>query len=273
MAPSIASGPLCTQDSLSKDLRSLGIQKGDTLMVHSSVKSLGWVAGGVETVIRALLDVLGEEGTLVVPTHTIDNTDPSTWEPPDYVPVPSEWWQTIRESFPAHNVHTTPSRRMGQLPEVVRTWPGALRSAHPQTSFAAVGRNAAKITEGHELDSRMGEKSPLAKLEGLQAKVLLLGVNFAKATLFHLAEYRTDYTPTIQSCFAIKVNGERKWMSVSDKKWGGETFAQLGKDFAQEKASAVVTGRVANADCFVFPVVEGLEYAVQWLNSHQDLMK
>ena len=70
-------GPLCTRSSLAADFRSLGVNPGSILLVHSSLSSLGFVCGGAEAVVLALLDVLGEKGTLVVPTHSSDNSDPA----------------------------------------------------------------------------------------------------------------------------------------------------------------------------------------------------
>ncbi len=82
-----------TRSSLARDLRSLGIKAGDLVLVHSSLSSLGWVAGGAPAVVLALRDVLGEGGTLVVPTQTGDNSDPKDWSRP---PVPEAWWPLIR---------------------------------------------------------------------------------------------------------------------------------------------------------------------------------
>src|SRR5687768_2870661 len=105
-------------------------------MLHSSMHSVGFVAGGAQAVVQALLDVLGPEGTLVVPTHTPENTDPAGWSRP---PVPQAWWATIREETPGFDPDRTPSRWMGRIAETVRCWPGALRSDHPQVSCAAIG--------------------------------------------------------------------------------------------------------------------------------------
>jgi aminoglycoside 3-N-acetyltransferase len=70
-----------------------------------------------------------------------------------------------------------PSRWMGVLAEAVRTWPGAVRSDHPQASFAALGKHAAAIAEGHRLDDALGEQSPLGAVYRLHGKVLLLGAD------------------------------------------------------------------------------------------------
>jgi aminoglycoside 3-N-acetyltransferase len=89
---------LVTIDSLVRDFRDLGIAEGMTLIVHLSLRSLGWVSGGPVAVILALEEVLGQDGTLVMPAHTTDLSDPSQWKNP---PVPNAWWQTIRETMPA----------------------------------------------------------------------------------------------------------------------------------------------------------------------------
>ena len=146
-----------TRASLAGDLRRLGLESGDIVLVHSSLSSLGWVCGGAVAVVRALLDTVGPGGTAVVPTQTGDNSDPKHWQHP---PVPRSWWPVIREHMPAFDPAVTPSRGMGVIPEVVRTWPGAVRSDHPHTSFAAVGPAAAELMAGHRLDSELGEESP-----------------------------------------------------------------------------------------------------------------
>ncbi len=114
----------------------LGLSAGQTVMVHSSMSQMGWIAGGAEVVIRALLTVLTPSGTLLMPAHSGANTDPAQWVNP---PVPEAWWPIIRAQTPAYNPITTPTRGMGVIAEQFRSWPGALRSAHPTVSFAALG--------------------------------------------------------------------------------------------------------------------------------------
>src|SRR5215216_7553101 len=91
---SIAASPSpVTRDGLAADLGRLGVRPGSVLLVHSSLSSLGWVCGGAQAVVEALLDALGPDGTLVVPTHTGGNSEPSQWQ---HQPVPEDWWPVIR---------------------------------------------------------------------------------------------------------------------------------------------------------------------------------
>lgn len=89
-----------TIDSLTKDLYKLGVKPGDTLLVHVSMKSLGWVSGGPQAVIQALMDALTSEGTLVIQTHSPTLSDPAEWQNP---PVPEHWHETIRQTMPAYD--------------------------------------------------------------------------------------------------------------------------------------------------------------------------
>ncbi|MGA4842697.1 aminoglycoside N(3)-acetyltransferase [Streptomyces sp. G45] len=256
-------GPLCTRATLAAELRALGVSRGEILLVHSSLSSLGWVCGGAEAVVRALLDALGEDGTLVVPTQSGDNSDPAEWTDP---PVPQEWWPDIRAWLPAYDPRTTRTRGVGVIPETVRTWPGAVRSAHPQTSFAAIGPRAAELMDGHALDCRLGERSPLAHLERAGARVLLLGAGFASCTAFHLAEYRGP-APLVENSFAVLTGGGRRWMTVREPAISEDRFADLGADF--EKERPVVRGSVGAATARVFALPEAVAYAETWLPRHR----
>ncbi|MFT7837865.1 AAC(3) family N-acetyltransferase [Saccharothrix sp. BKS2] len=262
--PKPPTGPLCTRDSLAAQLGEAGLRAGDTVLVHSSLSSLGWVCGGAGAVVSALLGVLGPDGTLVVPTQCGDNSDPARWRNP---PVPESWWADIRASMPPYDPRTTPSSGMGVVPEVVRTWPGALRSAHPQTSFAAIGPRAAEVVADHALDSQLGERSPLARLEALGARVLLLGVGFDSCTAFHLAEYRLPAPPRADNSFAITTPRGRVWTTVRDVAVDGDDFAELGAAFVGERP--VHHGRVGAAGTRLFPLAEAVAYAEVWLAEHR----
>ncbi len=256
-------GPF-TVKSLAFDLRNLGLLAGDTVIVHSSLSSIGYVVGGAQAVVLALLEVIGTDGTLVVPTHSGDLSDPSGWENP---PVPEAWWSVIRESMPAFDDKLTPTRKMGAIPEVVRRLPGALRSDHPALSFCAVGPNAEVITSGHELAFGFGEASPLARLYDHNARVLLLGVGHDRNTSLHLAEYRIHQEDeVIQQGAPIMVDGERQWVPYETLDYDTDDFGELGAAAGEMGLERVGTVGVATARLLSQPQL--VDYAVEWLRTN-----
>jgi aminoglycoside 3-N-acetyltransferase len=260
-------GELVTRARIGDDLRRLGLGGGDIVLVHSSLRSLGWVCGGAVAVVQALLDVVGPAGTLVVPTHTGENSDPEHWINP---PVPESWWEVIREHMPAFDPAVSRSYGVGVIPEVVRTWPGAVRSNHPHTSFAALGPAAAELMADHRLDSQLGEGSPLAALERAGGTVLLLGVGFDRCTTFHLAEYRVPGLPMGEFAAAIQTPRGRRWSNYTDVKIDSDDFAALGA--AYEETGTVRRGRVGAADSRLFPVRAAVEFAVDWIRDNRRIL-
>ena len=252
-----------TVASMVAELLTLGIEPGMTLLVHSSLSALGWVAGGPVAVVLALEQVLGQNGTLVMPTHTTGLTEPSLWQNP---PVPEAWWETIRHETPAFDPAISPTRKMGAIVECFRTQPRTLRSTHPHVSFAARGPNAAAITAKHSLEAGLGEESPLARIYDLGGYVLLLGVGHGNNTSLHLAEYRATYAGkalTTQGA-PMLVAGERQWVTFDDLDWSDSDFPQLGADFAHT-TGLERNGRVGRASARFMPQRPLVDYGVVWM--------
>jgi aminoglycoside 3-N-acetyltransferase len=253
-----------TRASLAVDLADLGVRAGSVLVMHSSLSTLGWVCGGPVAVVQALLDVLGDGGTLVVPTHTPENSDPSGWSNP---PVPESWWPMIRAETPGFDPAITPSRWMGLLAETVRTWPGARRSNHPQTSFAAVGPAAEAVVADHRLDEMLGERSPLARIYDLDGDILLLGVGHDSNTSLHLAEYRVPRPVRARVGAAVLAGGQRTWATWEDVDLEEGDFEVLGADL--DASGAVTTGPVGSADCRLMRQRAAVDFAVTWMAAHR----
>jgi aminoglycoside 3-N-acetyltransferase len=255
-----------TVDSLSKDLTSLGVAEGMVVLVHSSLSSIGWVCGGAVGVVLALEQALGAGGTLVMPTHSGDLSDPADWSNPA---VPEAWWQSIRDTMPAYDPLMTPTRGIGAVAEVFRRQSGVRRSLHPNYSFAAWGRESEYITSGEKLDYSMDLDSPLGRLYELDAHVLLLGAGHESNTSLHLAEYLANVDATSHvDCFApVLRRGARQWARFRDIDFDCDDFEDIGAAF--EATGRCRIGRVGNATAKLMRQKDLVRFAVDWMREHR----
>ena len=247
-------------------LKEIGLKQGLSVMVHTSLSSLGFVCGGAQIVIESLLETVGIDGTIIMPTQSWKNLDPSTgvhWE------EPKEWYDIIRENWPAYDKDITPTNTMGSVAEMFRKWKGTLRSDHPARSVAAWGKYASYITENHDLSNIFGEGSPLSKLYDLDGYVLLIGVGYDKNTSLHLADVRANY-PSKHNCIehsAILENGKRLWKSYETLFVDGEDFDQIGKAFEENYTVKKVT--LGNGTITLIKQRELVDFAVKWIEANR----
>jgi aminoglycoside 3-N-acetyltransferase len=255
-----------TVTSLAQQLRACGLADGQTVLVHLSMSRLGWIIGGAEAVILALLAAVGETGTIMMPTNSGYNTDPYEWQHP---PVPEEWWQMVRDHTPAYNPLTSPTRGMGVVPELFRTWPGAVRSAHPAFSLAALGPRAEFLVSGHALSEDTGDRSPLGKLYELDGHVLLLGVDHGNNTSLHLAEFRANYPGkrNLRTGSAVLVNGQRQWVPYETLDTNASDFGELGAAF--DGAHDLTIQQIGGAQVRFFRQRPLVDFAVEWMERHR----
>lgn len=247
-------------------LQKAGVRYGQTIMVHTSLSSLGFVCGGAQVIIEALLECVGEDGTIMMPTQSWKNLDPQSgvhWD------EPKEWWQTIRDYWPAYNKDITPTNTMGAVAEMFRKWPGAMRSNHPARSVAAVGRYAEYLTEQHDLSNIFGDGSPIGKLYELGGYVLLIGVGYDKNTSLHLADVRAEYPGKRMSTesSAMMVNGKREWVTYQTLYVDGGDFEEIGQAFEmQGKTSRESLG---NGSICLMQQRELVDFAVSWIQRNR----
>lgn len=254
-----------TVESLVEDLRDLGIEAGGTLIVHSSLSALGWVAGDAQAVVDALRRAVTPEGTLVMPTHTPQYTDPADWENP---PVPEEWIPVIHDERPAYRPDGTPTRGMGAIPECFRAYDDVRRSAHPMNSFAAWGADAEAVVGDHDLAYTMGERSPLARVYDRDGDVLLLGVGHDVNTSLHLGEYRADIDAArITREAPVLRNGERTMVEFEDIETSTEDFREAGGAFEREVGSTRGTVGAAGTRLLDQPTL--VDFAVDWFEANR----
>ncbi|MGN1401032.1 MAG: aminoglycoside N(3)-acetyltransferase [Bacillus sp. (in: firmicutes)] len=253
-----------TIPSLTDDFRNIGIREGMTIIVHSSMKAMGWVCGGPVSVVKALMAAVGEEGTIVMPTHSADLSEPSYWDSP---PVPPEWWDTIRKEMPPFDPQTTPTYEMGKIVECFRTFDGVKRSNHPVASFAAWGKYSDYITDKHSLEYCFGEHSPLQRLYDVGAFILLIGVDYENNTSLHLAECYAESCFTCEHGSPIMENGKRIWKTYTDFIYDIEQFNDIGREF--EKRHDVSVGYIGNAISRLIPQAPLVDFAASWLSAQK----
>lgn len=193
--------------------------------MHASLRGTGTAP---ERVRDALLTALGPDGTLVVPAFTPENSDTSRAHQDLIAGLDETEVRAFRESMLPFEPGTTPCPTTGALAECVRTTPGALRSAHPQTSFAGIGPRAAELLDGHDPHCHLGERSPLARLYAADAQVLLLRVGFDVCSAFHLAEYRKNPPPPRRT-YRCVVEDKGNWTSYEDAALDDGDFAEIGQ--------------------------------------------
>ena len=257
-----------SQGRLEEDLRSLGVEPGVCIIVHSSLSSCGWVCGGAHALVLALEEVVRPWGLLVMPTHSGHLSDPAGWQHP---PVPEQWWEPIRETMPAYDPDLTPSRGVGVVPELFRKQADVVRSAHPQLSFAVWGEDAVEMAAGHEPDYSLGEGSPLAKIYKRDGYVLLIGAGYESNTSFHLAEYRASFPKKreIEAGAPVMIDGHRRWKLFRDIDINSDDFGEIGKAFEKRYGDEISIGKVGLATARLFRQRLCVDFAVHWLERHR----
>ena len=263
---SIASVPATTR-SLARDLAALGVHPGGVYLVHTSLSTLGYVVGGAQSVVDALLKSVGSTGTIMMPTFTGDLSEPSAWQNP---PVPESWWPILRAEMPAFDPQRSGTREMGRVNELFRTYPDVIRSSHPNDSFAAFGPHAIQLLADHELTSGLGEQSPLARLYDLNGSVVMCGTGHANNTSLHLAEYRsnnslkrmrTDGAP-------MMVNGKREWVSYEILDTDDGDFPEIGKAFGVQSGLEIV-GPLGAGTGRVMPIRALVDFGAAWMDAQR----
>jgi aminoglycoside 3-N-acetyltransferase len=266
----IATRTPVTRSRLAADLQDLGVVEG-MAMVHASLSSLGWVVGGSQTVVEALLDRLGPDGTLCAQ---------ASWEdiPFGQADWPEEWRRAYEAELPGFDSELSAAAPYeGRLAERIRTWPGACRSANPGTGIAAIGSRAAELTADHRLDDGFGEGSPYARLVEADGQVVLLGAPLRTISLLHHAEAIAS-APKRWTTYQLPVAG-RGWITLREiDVWGGvypyaELLGAAREPLAVIAAAALCAdvgrcGSVGTGTAYWFPAAELTRFAVAWLEEH-----
>ncbi|SLM86154.1 MULTISPECIES: AAC(3) family N-acetyltransferase [Vagococcus] len=258
---------ILTKEKIVKTLEEIGVVKGDLIIVHTSLSSFGRVvSGGAQTIIESLLEAIGSEGTIVMPTQSWKNLDPETGV---HGEVSKEDAEVIRQTWPAYNKNITPTNTMGSVAEMFRLYPGSHRSDHPARSFAANGKLAEYIISNHDLSDIFGATSPLNKLYNKQAKILLIGVDYDKNTSIHLADELADYPSkhTETHFSSILENGKRVWKKYETLYVDGEDFGKIGEEF--EIKYPVNSMKLGESTLRLMSQRNLVDFSVEWIEANR----
>jgi aminoglycoside 3-N-acetyltransferase len=275
MSDDFENKPPITRSDLVRELTAIGVEAGQVLMLHASLSSLGNVIGGADAVVLALRQVVGEDGTLIA-LASWDN-GPSDDD--------NGWAKEVREAYfrdpPAFDPQVSScARYVGRLPERLRTWPGAIRSDHPEASFVALGGSAQWLTEDQPTDHPYGAGSPLAKVLEANGSILMLGAPLETITMLHHAEELADIPDkrSVHYSAPVKTPTGIEWREIHDINTSTGAFLYepvVGDrdafEVIAEEALAAGIGReraIGDSRSFLFPAQVLVAFAVEWLEAN-----
>jgi aminoglycoside 3-N-acetyltransferase len=266
--------PLVTASRLKQDLRALGVRAGSVLMLHASLRAVGWVVGGPDIALQSIREVLGPEGTLCMYVGWADSTyEMASW--------PREKQRAYLDERPAFDPLTSrASSDWGVLTEHLRTTAGARRSAHPEASMAAVGARAEWLTRDHPLQYGFGPGSPLERLVEARGDVLLLGSPLGAVTVLHYAEHLANVPNKRVARYRVPLmmDGERRWLDVEEldsvggivpwrcEGYGNDYFAALVEAYLARGRGR--SGLVGAARSHLFDARDLTEFAARWMEEN-----
>jgi aminoglycoside 3-N-acetyltransferase len=264
--------PLITQTLLKADFCALGVRPGSVLMLHASVRAVGWIVGGPDVILHALRDVLGPEGTLCMFVGWADGTCAlASWR--------KERQHAYLEECPAFDAATSRADpEWSVLTEYLRTTPGARRSGNPEASVAAIGARADWLTRDHPLQYGFGPGTPFERVVDAGGDVLLLGSRLGAVTLLHYSEHLVDMPDkqTARYRVPLLVDGERRWCDVEEldtvrgiAPWRGEGddyFATLVEEYLARGRGQ--SGVVGAAPSHLLSARDLHAFAVPWMEAN-----
>lgn len=278
-----------TKSEFKSVLQSLGIQAGDTLVVHTKMSALPYMIGSERTIVEGLLEVLGTRGTLLMPAqNTYDNGDPKFWENP---PIDEKLHQHVRAHFPPFNFFS-PLKKMGKVAAYFHHLPGVLRSPQTSVSFIGCGPKAEAILKT-KTSSGFREGSVVENITNVNAKILLLGVDYDNCTTLHYSQTKSEIymsknretgvyaTSTIvvemqdkdlilsrELPYGIEItNLTTKIVEKEAVGYNSDIFPLIGKAYEQagHQYQALEFGK---GEIKLLPAKELVEFGVQWLEEN-----
>ncbi len=230
---------ICTQ------LKLLGLREGDVVLLHASLKSLSRIPQHPQTVINGVLNAIGQNGTLLIPSLT---------------------YETVNKENPVFDRKNTPSD-VGAISEYFRKQPQVYRSLSPTHSVCGIGKHARMLLQKHHYDSTpLGPNSPLHMLPRYGGKILFIGCGLKPNTSMHAVEELLEPPYLFGDAFEFKLITEG---AVMHKKMRQHNFK--GYEQRYDRVASLLNekelrlGRVLAADVYL------LDAAAMWKKAYNKL--
>lgn len=251
---------LITKEILRERFIELGVMSGDVVYVESDSSKLGYVIGGSESVVEALMEVVGENGTIVMSLKNIENQEPSYhFKNVKYVNT----IELIRQHIPAFQASVSSLNGLDAVVQQFRRYNLAVVSSHPSEAVIAWGKQKQYIVEQHPLNFPHSEVSPYGKLYQLNAKVLLIGCDYSRINAFHLAAHISKLKPVVLQGCAMLVDHKRVWKKYLDLELSTKGFMEVGRQL--ELKNMVKTLKVQDCEMKLFKLRDGVLGVVNYL--------
>lgn len=253
-----------TKEDLCEMLSSMGVQKGMVIFLQADTKKLGYLTGGEQTLIEAVMEVVGYDGTIVMPSFTPQLADPSCVKKN----ISRESWEHVRKhALPFDRRLSAPCTPDPLVHQFLRN-EGVVRSYHPLYSFCAWGKYAKLICDKHPLHFGLNQDSPLGKVVEFNGFVLMLGCDYEDCVMFQLARYRDQHQPIRIISAPIEINKKRIWKDMLDVDYDHKNFADVGE--AMEDRYIVKTAMLNHGLCRFFSAREAQNLATAYFHIHKD---
>lgn len=262
-----------TIDQIADDLRTLGVEEGDALFVHASLRRVGPVDGGAVGVVTAIEQALGPAGTMVMVLGAQND-----WDWVNAHPEP-ERAALLADAEPFDPAATPALPEVGMLAEVMRRLPGTLVNDHPEGRFAARGRLAPDLLDSLPWNDYYGPDSALARFVEAGGRVLRLGASPDTVTVLHYAEYLADVPDPVRlrrhrrvrsaggtRIVTIECLDDENGIVPDDRQPDEDYFAVILREFLATGRSR--SGRVGDAVAELIGAADVVEFGARWMSAN-----
>ncbi|MGN1343135.1 MAG: aminoglycoside N(3)-acetyltransferase [Traorella sp.] len=250
---------MLTKEDFKAAMQRLGVKKGMLLYVSASLDEFPCVIGGAQAIIEALMDIVGYDGTIVMPSFTYYLCDPIEMKD-----VPRDRVQEARRNSLAFDKRLSIPKDSGEVSIQFMRNEAVLRSNHPMVSFLAWGKYAKLIVEKHPLHFGMNHLSPLGKIKEYNGYVITIGNEYQDCEIFHVAQYMTMKCPIrIYSC-PIDRSGSTSWIQILDLELNHDSYNKIGE--IMEERQLVKTTYIGSSTCRMFSAKVAIEGSLEYFN-------